>query len=189
MKLKKLKTNPSKKTTLIVVISVVLAGILGVSAYALYVNNSSDSDKSEYETNLERTDAEKEASKNLEENPEQKLENDQNDTPATPEQSSSTGKYSVNVLLTTAGVYNGKVNAGGMVTDRVEEGGTCTYIFTKGSETISKTTDTLVNPTSTSCKAVNFSSDELPSAGTWKVKLTYSSESSEGTSNEKEITK
>lgn len=190
MRIKKLKNNSNNKAVIIVVASVVLAAIVGVSAYALYLNNSSDDQKkSSQETNLEKTDAEKEATQNLKDNPEEKLENNQNDTPSTPEQSSSTGKYTVNVLLSTAGIYNGKVNAGGLVTDRVEEGGTCTYTFVNGSETVSKTTDTLINPTSTSCKAINFSSDELPSNGIWKVKLSYSSASSEGVSNEKEITK
>jgi hypothetical protein len=190
MRIKRTKNAHNQKTTLVVVLSVVTVLILGASAYAIYLgSNSSNEASSEYGTNLERTETEKAASEALEDNPEQKLENEQSDTPSTPEKSPDTGRLAVNVLLSTAGIYNGTVSAGGMVTDYQEEGGTCTFTFTNGTTIITKTSSTLPNPTSMSCKTVNFPSSELTSAGVWKVKISYSSPTAAGTSNEKEITK
>lgn len=189
MRIKRTKKNSGNKTVLILVLSILAVGILGVSAYALYFAPHKTNEPTSQGVNLERSDAEKAASDALKKNPEQKLENAQSDTPSTPEKSASTGKFAVNVLLSNAGIYNGTVSAGGMVTDYQEADGICTYVFTNGNLTITKTSTTLLNPTSMTCKTVNFPSNELAASGIWKVKITYSSSNAEGTSNEKDITK
>lgn len=189
MRIKRTKNNSSNKTTWIAILSVVAVLIIGASAYAVYLGSNSTKDVPVDGVNLERSDAEKAASEELEKNPEQKLENRQSDTPSAPEKSPETGRLAVNVLLSTAGIYNGTVSAGGMITDYQEEGGVCTYTFTNGNTTVTKTSTTLMNPTSMSCKTVSFTSDELTSSGVWKVKISYSSPTAGGTSNEKEITK
>ena len=140
----------------------------------------------EYIVNMERTETEKKVSEDLEKNPETKLENKQTDTPSAPVVED--GKQQVNVLLTNAGIFNGQVSAGGMVTNSVEDGGTCTFVFKNGTQEISKTTETMTNSTSTSCKTVAFPASEL-SDGSWKVFIKYDSNTSIGTSNEKEFTK
>lgn len=138
--------------------------------------------------NLNKTDTEKKATEELNKNPEKKLENSQTDTPSAPSTSPTSGKQSANVLVTNAGVFNGKVSASGFVTNLAEEGGSCEYVFTSGSQSISKQSQTLVNATSTTCKTVSFSADEL-SSGTWKVHIKYTSPASEGVSSDKEFTK
>ena len=140
-------------------------------------------------TNLERSDTEKDASKALADSPQQKLQNNQTDVPSAPTETTTSGKQVVNVSLTSVGISNGVINASGMVTNLVEEGGSCTYIFTNGSQTVKKISATSTNPTSTTCMRVTFSADELPASGVWKVKLGYASDKAEGISGEKEITK
>jgi uncharacterized membrane protein YiaA len=189
MKLKSTHTKSSRKTKILIAVIALFLLIGGASVYALYVNNTRSTQKSDYETNLERSDAEKKASEDLKNNPEKKVENNQNDIPQTPEKSDQTSKAQVNVLLTTAGIYNGKVSAGGMVTNYIEEGGVCEYIFTNGDKVVKVNSITLINPTSMSCKTVNFSSNDLPVNGVWKVTLSYSSSGAAGSSNEIEITK
>ena len=76
-----------------------------------------------------------------------------------------------------------------MATDMAEPGGVCTFTFSNGTTVITKTSTTLVNPTSTTCETVAFSASELTESGTWKVEIKYSSSSSEGTSGSKEFTK
>jgi hypothetical protein len=186
----KANKSPRKKAPIIIasVIVLVLAG--SVAVYALITKPSSDTiPASQQGVNLEKSDAEKAAIQNLKDNPNQKTENNQNDTPTTPTQTTSSGKRAVNVSLSYADIRNGTVTASGGVTNITEDNGTCTYSFVNGSLVVTKTSTTLVNPTSTTCKTVSFPSTELSSNGTWKVTLSYSSTISEGTSNQKDIIK
>jgi flagellar basal body-associated protein FliL len=190
----KIKT---KKSKLKVIIAIVIVLVLAAAAYlalAFYKHYPPFMEAQQKTTdgqtvNLERSDAENEKIKDIQDNPESKTKNDQNDTPKPPTQNTSSGKQSVNVLLTNASIINNTVRASGFVTNIVEEGGECTYIFTNGTSTLTKKATTLTNPTSTTCETVTFSPAELPVGGTWKVVLKYSSSKAEGTSNTKEFTK
>jgi hypothetical protein len=194
MKIRKQKNKQSnKKIYLYIFAGVILISAAYIAtAYAKKLPPfAANTETIEYKdgVNLERTDTEKAASDALQEDPGTKLDNSQTDTPAVPEKDSATGKQNANVMLTTAGIYNGTVNAGGMVTNVIEESGRCIYVFTKGSEKLTKETTTLVNPTSTTCKAISFPANELPSSGKWTVALDYDSTASQGTSNSMEIIK
>lgn len=180
------------------VILLIAASVLIVAVgYLVYAWNSSNppfsSRKSyspgEYIVNKERSDSEKEVTKRIDENPEAKTQNSQTDKPIAPSVDEKTGLQAVNVLLTNTGIFNGTVSASGMVTDAIEDGGTCTFIFKNGTSKVEKTSKTMQNSTSTSCETVSFSSEELPTDGTWRVQISYSSPTSEGSSNTKEFTK
>ena len=187
----------SRKPALVVtvVLAVLLAGYVAVAALLHLPPFQVDKKSTDTDTvsgqyvNMDRTDTEKQATKVLEENPEQKTQNNQNDTPSDPD-TTANGKQAASVLLTNAGIFNGTVSASGMVTNIAEQGGSCIYTFTNGSSTITKVSTTLINPTSTTCETVSFPSNELPKAGMWTIKLKYTSSTSEGTSvNTKEFTK
>jgi flagellar basal body-associated protein FliL len=190
----KIKT---KKSKLKIVIAIVIVLVLTVAAYlalAFFKHYPPFMEAQQKTTegqtvNLERSDAENEKIKDIQENPESKTKNDQNDTPKPPTQNTSSGKQAVNVLLTNASIINNTVRASGFVTNIVQDGGECTYTFTNGASTLTKKANTLTNPTSTTCETVTFSPAELPASGTWKVVLKYSSSNAEGTSNTKEFTK
>lgn len=190
MRLKRKTAPKPRKALLITLITIAILLIGGGAAYAFYMHNSKNNTPTNQQgVNLEKSDTEKAAIDNLKNNPGDKLQNNQTDTPSTPSTNQSSGKQAANVLITNAGIYNGTVSVGGMVTNVTENSGTCTYSFTNGSTKITKTTDTLSNPTSTTCKTVSFSSNELSQSGTWSITLSYSSSTSEGTSSAKEITK
>lgn len=138
--------------------------------------------------NMNKTATEKKTTEDLKSNPESKLENPQTDTPETPIVDPVQNKQAANVLITNAGIFNNKVSASGFVTNLVEEGGVCTYVFTSNSQSITKESQTLVNPTSTTCKTVSFSADEL-SSGVWSVHIEYVSVGAEGVSSTKEFSK
>jgi hypothetical protein len=186
------KQNSKTKIVAIIAAACIAVGIvyLGIAFANKYPPFTKDSaiKIGDQTINLERSDAEKQKSQELSDNPDLKTENNQTDTPAAPTEKTDNGKQAVNVLLTSAGITNNTVRASGMVTNIVEEGGECTYTFTNGSSTVSKKSNTLTNPTSTTCEAVTFSPDEL-SSGTWKVVLNYNSTNATGTSNTKEFTK
>jgi hypothetical protein len=191
-----MKINKSRKINLAILatIAVIVLGIgYAGAAYFWHLPPFKVASKSyapgEQVTNLQRSDIEKEATKNLENNPDQKLQNEQTDTPQAPSQTTTNGKQAVNVSLTSVGISNGVINASGMVTNLVEEGGVCTYTFTNANQKVAKISTTSTNPTSTTCTRITFSADELPASGTWTVQLSYSSAKAEGVSPNKEITK
>lgn len=67
------------------------------------------------------------------------------------------------------------------VTGIFEEGGTCTATFTKGSQTLTKSSDGFQNASYTQCAPIELSGNFL-SSGKWSVTVKYSSSVSEGTS-------
>lgn len=179
-----------KKVILITVSIVVIAAGEGL-LFARYNNLFPFQAKSTYKpgehaVNLDRSDTEKKSTDTLKEQPELKTQNSQTDAPIQPTiPSDGTKKGTVSVLLTNAGIFNSAVSASGMVTNIAEEGGSCEFVFTSGDKVIKKTTETLINPTSTTCKTVTFSASELTSKGAWRVNIVYSSSAYEGTSNER----
>jgi hypothetical protein len=138
--------------------------------------------------NQQKTTTENQQIQTIKNNPSQKVVNQQTDTPSTPSTDPSSGKQSVYVLMTYASIQNDIVSASGFVSNISESNGTCTYIFKKGTAEIDKTSSSLQNPTSTTCSTISFPSAEL-SSGTWTVKLIYSSSTSYGESNTRNITK
>ncbi len=188
------KNSSKKKIALIIVPLVILLGVgmyLGVAAVNKlppFSTVDTTYEPGEQVVNLERSEAEKAREKELIDNPELKTQNEQTDTPSAPTTTDS-GKAAVNVLVTNASISNGTVSASGFVTNLVEEGGSCTYVFTSGSSTVTKNSQTLTNPSSTTCATVTFPSSELLVSGTWKVTLSYSSEKAAGKSDPKEFTK
>jgi cytoskeletal protein RodZ len=188
------KQKPKTKVIIITIGALVILALLYLavafkSHYPPFAVQEKINKTNEQTVNLERSDAEKQKSQELEDNPDAKTENNQTDTPDAPTQTTPSGKQSVNVLITNASITNNNVKASGFVTNLVQEGGECTYVFTSGSATITKKSGTLVNSTSTTCETVTFGSSELPVSGTWKVVLTYSSADAEGTSSAREFTK
>ena len=112
MKSKK-TTSPKSK---IVIILVTIAAILLAYVAAAYwfkmtpfvaMNASGGDNPTDQYVNMDKTDTEQKAIKNIEDNPEQKTQNNQSDIPDQP-QASDNGKKKVNVLLTNTGIFNGK---------------------------------------------------------------------------------
>lgn len=183
----------SRKTPLILGGLVLLLAVYCAVAWYMQLPPFSSRNKAyspgEYITNMDRTDTEKKASDVIEKDPQQKLQNPQNDKPDTPVVDKNSGKQSVNVIITSVGIMDGMVNASGMASNIVEEGGYCVYTFTQGSQVISKTVTTSPNASSTTCTRLTMPASELPNSGVWKVVLRYNSANADGISTERELTK
>ncbi len=191
-----IKKSSSAKRKIIITIVLFCLLLLGYAAAAFYFklppfassnNNKGDTPTTQF-VKMDKTQSEQEAIKDVSKNPSQKTQNNQTDVPEQPK-TASNGKKAVNVLLTNTGIFNDKASASGVVTDIVEQGGTCAFTFTNGSSVVTKTSSTLTNSTSTSCETVAFPASELQAAGTWKVQISYQSTDAEGISNSKELTK
>ena len=79
------------------------------------------------------------------------------------------------------------VVVGGEVSNINETGGKCTIAFTKGSDVVSVSTNTLPNANYVSCEAGRIEKSKL-SAGEWKVKIQYKSNYAEGESEAQSYT-
>lgn len=79
-------------------------------------------------------------------------------------------------------VQNSQVYASGVITNVVNNTGTCTYNFTNGSETITETSEVLPSPKETVCASVNLDRGRFTN-GSWNVTLTFKSDYAEGTSD------
>ncbi len=70
----------------------------------------------------------------------------------------------------------------GFVSGVVEDGGTCTATFTKGSFVFTKTSEGFADASNTVCKFIAVQRSDFATSGTWSATLSYSSETASGTS-------
>ena len=96
-------------------------------------------------------------------------------------QTNDNGKTVANVSISSAGVLDDKVIASGMVSNVIEEDGSCIYAFTNGEETITETTTGIANAKNTVCESVLLEKSRFK-IGTWEVILQYQSTKTEGQS-------
>ena len=126
-----------------------------------------DEKKSDEEINNDSYDRKDEAEKDAD----NKIENQTNDN----------GKTIANVSISSAGALSDKVLASGMVSNIIEEGGSCTYAFTNGETTFTETTTGIANAKNTVCSSVTLDKNQF-TEGVWEVTLQYESTTSEGQS-------
>lgn len=191
----RIKKNSSVKKKLLIVLAVlaILVGVYMAVAYVKHIFPFSAQSPTyapgTHIINENKTGTEKQATSDLKTNPQDKVQNNQTDTPATPSVDTGTGKQQANVVITNASLSGGDVSVSGFVTNVVESDGLCVYTFTNGSSKVIKTTDVLPNATSTTCATTTFPASDLSPSGTWSVVLSYSSPESAGISAATEFQK
>src|SRR3989344_1757837 len=89
----------------------------------------------------------------------------------------SNGKKQITPIITSA--TQDQVSA--YVAGIFEDEGTCTATLTKGSKTVTKTSEGFKNVSYTSCAPINVSGS-VTEKGTWNVIVSYSSTTAQGTS-------
>jgi cytoskeletal protein RodZ len=99
----------------------------------------------------------------------------------------ATGQKPVVPVVTNASQNGQEVFASGYVPGVFEEGGTCTYTFTKGSLKVEKTTQGFANVSNTGCANLTLARSEFSQAGEWSLVLSYSSPAAKGSSAAKAI--
>lgn len=187
------RSNNRKRFVAPLVIILGLVGLYLIIAWNKHLvpfsNIERDYEPGEQVVNMKKSQAEKRATEVIENDPSKKVENNQKDTPPQPDTNSTTGKQVANVMVTNVGVFNGTVSASGFATNVSESDGTCEFVFNGPGNTVTKTSPTMQNPTSTSCKTVSFPASELTADGTWTVYINYFSLLSEGKSDSREFQK
>jgi len=97
----------------------------------------------------------------------------------------STQKKSVTPIISSwpSGAQSGDIQVSGFVPNIVENGGQCTLTLSKSGQDVTTTATGEANAQSVSCGTMTITRDRL-SAGKWNVKLSYSSTTYEGTSQQ-----
>lgn len=95
---------------------------------------------------------------------------------------SSQAKKNVIPVITNSAQNGNNVLITAYIPGIFEEGGTCKLEVSKDSNTITRSNSAFANATTTDCKPFKLARSDFLSNGNWKVKITYSSKSAQGTS-------
>lgn len=172
------KRSLNKKILLIAVL--VLAIAAGAGAYALSRSDSGSETKNttakEGKTNFAPPTAEEEKAGD---DIKSEIVNEQQNQASQP---STGGKKAVVPTVTYAGQYGNQIEVGAYVSNLFEDGGTCTLELKKDGVTKSVSVQGVKNVNSVDCPVMAIDRSQLPSSGKWQAVVSYSSASSEGSS-------
>ncbi len=175
------KRANNKRAILLVVFLLLLAGL----AFAGYrLNNRNSAKPANTESAGETinyapgTDEEKAQTDKHKED----LANQQNQTPPP-----TGGDKKVMPIITDATQYEDKVEVRAYIPSLIENGGKCIYTFRKDSAQVIRTVDAQAGPQTTQCESIGILASEFPVKGTWVLTVSYSSASSNGSSDAQNV--
>ena len=121
--------------------------------------------------------------------PEQQAESDDQKTQTADNDKADSGQDPENPTLKTvspvivdASQYDSAIEVRSYISGIIEDGGTCTATFKKGSQTITRTSSGSKDATTTLCEKITVNRADFPEAGSWSVTLTYTSSTATGAS-------
>lgn len=182
MKISKTK-NKSRKPALITVV-IVLAALIGVSAYAAYALTNDNHTMRETNTSQQETDAGNQAKKDTIDKSDQ---DSANNTPTDKgEQPSAPQSQEVAMTITASSQSESTYQIRTMISALVSSG-TCQLQLTKGGSTVSKSAGVAAFAQTSTCQGFDVPLSEL-SPGTWAVKASFNGSGKTGsTSSEIEV--
>lgn len=166
------KISNASKASKLTLLAVVIVVIAGSAVFAYRGNNNNDQPVEVADSNAASSEEKQNEVSEKEEIIKKNEQAEKNN------QDSSDQKKQVGVVITSASQSG--INA--YVSGAYEDGGECKAVITKGSQTITKTTQGFKDATTTICKPINLSRSDFPSSGTWKAEVNYTSETSTGKS-------
>lgn len=95
----------------------------------------------------------------------------------------TTGKKSVTPVIVDSSQYDNEIEVRAYVPGVIEDGGTCSITFTKGSLTVTKQSMGEKDATTTRCTNITIPRSEFKDYGKWNVTLSYSSSTTQGTAS------
>lgn len=116
-----------------------------------------------------------------------KIVENQNNTSSNNTNSNHTSQTTnASVIITDAGQYGNVVEVRSFIQNEYQDG-TCTITFTKGSQSLEKTTPAYRDATTTICTNPLINRSEFPEAGDWYVTVKYTATNISGISEKKLI--
>lgn len=171
------KASKNKKVLFLALLALLVVGVGGFVYYRETLSNKEVIDNINRVDYGPPTEEEQKAGDAIKE----ELDEDEQQEPAPSDQ-----KQNATVVITDVGQYGDKIEVRAF-TEHYEDG-TCTVIFTKGSESFSVDTPAYRDATTTTCTNPNIDRSRFASSGVWKVQITYESSKALGSSEVKEIT-
>lgn len=172
--------NSLKLFLMIIIVALLTFGVLSLMRYLSDEKRQIDDQKDKNTASFYQENEQKsEESDDTGYKAKEEAENDANNN--SENQYDSNGKVVANVSISSAGLLGDKIIASGMVSNVIEEGGSCIYAFTNGEETITETSAGIANAKDTVCSSVQLDKSRF-NAGTWEVTLQYESTKTEGQS-------
>ena len=97
------------------------------------------------------------------------------------------GKRLVSIGVTYAGVTSTNLEIRAFTPSVIEGNGTCKATLTKNSSTVTESSSAFVDTSTSQCNPIFISLDKFKQSGTWRLVLSYSSNTSQGSSEEIEV--
>lgn len=188
-KIKNQKSKNIRFRKLVALFLIVLLLILaGAYAYTLVSDGNSDQTAVPNDSSIDYSPPTEQEQKSGDEKKEEIVkEQEYRYSGSTPsDESNGSNKKDANVIITFAGQEGQTIEVNAFVSDHIEEG-TCTIIFRKGSQTITKEAPAHADASSTICTNPEIIRSEFPSSGTWTVQVVYESDGAKGESSEREL--
>lgn len=177
-------TKTSNKKKFLLIVSALLATLLMLFVVLEFTNTtnflssreeqdkSTDDSFSQPPTDEESNAGDEVPLKQDGNNPDNQNDSQQPDSPVSDE----TEPETVALVISDIGVYDGNVEVSAFTPDAIANG-TCTYVFTSGSNTVTKTNLARADASSSICIDEPFPVSELSASDEWGVGITYKSES------------
>jgi len=176
------------KTILIVVLVLVFALAGGASYWYLDTNGFFGRTDKQTEAN-KNSGGDKTTTSNTTETPAGNNINDDNKgTEGPPVPVDENGNKIAQIKIVDASQYDDTFEVRAGVTNLTEENGTCEFTFTKGSQTLSRTTDAIFSGTSVNCATLDIPIVDFPAKGDWQMVVKYTSTTASGSSDSQKIT-
>lgn len=178
-----LTQKKSRNKTKIIIIAVAIATIaLGGLAYLYWKSNNQSPQNQNIDYSPPTTNQKDAGSRAA--NKEDALKEDQ----PSPQPNTPAGqKKQASMTIVDASQYDQTVEARAFVDNIVESEGTCTFTFTKGTASISKTSKASPSASTTQCAMIKVTASEFTSKGDWILTVSYDSITSSGKSPERTV--
>lgn len=181
MEIKKKKTSKAVIITVLVIVFVLAGG-----AGYWYLNSNGFFDRSGEET--EQTDGDGDTTNVEDKNAtDPTLSSSKNDDDKPPVEVDDSGKKVAQVGITYASQNGDVVEVRSGVNNIIEESGTCQYIFTQNSLSLTRTNNAIFTGTGMNCETINIPVKDFPAKGEWQMVVKYTSSTAAGTSQTKTV--
>jgi cytoskeletal protein RodZ len=183
--------NKKKKSKVILIVILVVAFIVAGGASYWYL------DANGFFGNKDKTAEQKEKSKTdvASDNPtdgqtpaDEIGDNDNKGVEKPPVEVDANGKKKAVINIVDASQYDDTFEVRAGVTNLTEEGGKCEFVFTKGSQTLTRTTNAIFSGTRVDCETLDILVVDFPAKGEWQMVVKYTSAAAVGSSDSRTVT-
>lgn len=177
--MKRTQNKSSKVSRRVIVLTVLIAIAVIVGGLLTYrtLNDNSPASSKKSSEGIDYSPATKEDQKESDQHKDSSADKENQEPP--------TGSTSVMPIIVDASQYSDQIEVRAYVSGIIEDNGTCTIKFTKGTLTVTKEVKGVADATTTRCTNLDVSRGEFSEAGEWTATVAYASSKANGNSQPK----